>query len=134
MKPFAVALASAFALSTSSLAAEAPDAAILDARISEGLDKLGVVGLGVAVWTPKGTYARGFGVTNVESGEKVSAETAFYIASSTKSFTALAMKTPSHVIISSILGPSRKTSFYNWAVNMRAHEIANASLQFKSQS
>ena len=49
-------------------------------------------------------------------------------------FTALAMKTPSHVIISSILGPSRKTSFYNWAVNMRAHEIANASLQFKSQS
>ncbi len=96
MKPFAVALASAFALSTSSLAAEAPDAAILDARISEGLDKLGVVGLGVAVWTPKGTYARGFGVTNVESGEKVSAETAFYIASSTKSFTALAMNILHH--------------------------------------
>jgi CubicO group peptidase (beta-lactamase class C family) len=71
-----------------------PDAmrAELDARIGRAFERVGVAaGLGVAVYTRHGTYARGFGVTDVETREPVTADTAFYIASSTKSFTALAM-------------------------------------------
>lgn len=78
----------------------APPASItadLDARIAEGLAKLGAVqGVAVAVYTPDGVYAKGFGVTDIDTGEPVTEDTAFYIASSTKSFTALAMNILHH--------------------------------------
>ncbi len=47
-------------------------------------------GLGVAVYSPDAAYARGFGVTTVGATEQATADTAFYIASSTKSLTSLA--------------------------------------------
>ncbi len=52
----------------------------------------GIPGLSMAVYTPGGVYARGFGVTDVRTGESVDETTAFYVASSTKSFTALALQ------------------------------------------
>ena len=64
----------------------------LDARIVESLDRLETVqGLSVAVYTPDGVYTQGFGAADMETGERVTEDTAFYIASSTKSFLALAM-------------------------------------------
>src|SRR5688500_6780825 len=48
-------------------------------------------GLGVAVYSRQGVYARGFGLADVDTRERASAETAFFIASSTKSLTALAL-------------------------------------------
>jgi CubicO group peptidase (beta-lactamase class C family) len=48
-------------------------------------------GLAVAVYTPDGTYSRAFGFADLESGARASADTAFYIASSTKPLTALAL-------------------------------------------
>lgn len=45
----------------------------------------------VAVYSRQGVYARGFGLADVDTRERVSADTAFYIASSTKSVTALAL-------------------------------------------
>lgn len=64
----------------------------IDAAVARALAKLdGAPGLGVAVYTPQGTYARGFGLADVEAGKRADADTAYYIASSTKSFTALAM-------------------------------------------
>ncbi len=69
----------------------------IDRAVAEGLAALKVVqGLGVAVYTQDGAFARGFGVANIETGEKAMADTAFYIASSTKSFTALAMNALHH--------------------------------------
>jgi CubicO group peptidase (beta-lactamase class C family) len=53
-------------------------------------------GMAVAVYTPQGVYVRGLGVTDVKTGERVSADTAFYIASTTKAFTALAMNSLAH--------------------------------------
>jgi CubicO group peptidase (beta-lactamase class C family) len=50
-------------------------------------------GIAVAVYTPDGIYARGFGVTDIETGERAHADTAFYIASSTKPLTALTLAT-----------------------------------------
>jgi CubicO group peptidase (beta-lactamase class C family) len=47
-------------------------------------------GVGVAVYAPEGVYVRGAGVTDVLTRERTTEDTAFYIASSTKSFTALA--------------------------------------------
>ncbi len=47
--------------------------------------------LGVAVYSRQGVYARAFGLADVDTRERVSAETAFFIASSTKSVTALAL-------------------------------------------
>lgn len=77
--------------STSTPPLEATFAAELDAVIGGALARLGVVpGLAVAIYSREGAYARGFGVTNVETGERASADTAFYIASSTKPLTALA--------------------------------------------
>lgn len=67
-------------------------AADLDARAAEGLAKLNTVqGVAIAVYTPDGVYAKGFGVTDIDTGAPADADTAFYIASSTKPFTALAM-------------------------------------------
>lgn len=64
----------------------------IDEFVETAMDQLGVVpGFSLAVYTPDGVYARGFGVTDIETGDPVSAETAFYIASSTKSFVALTM-------------------------------------------
>jgi CubicO group peptidase (beta-lactamase class C family) len=48
-------------------------------------------GLAVAVYSPDGAYARGFGTTDIVTGEPVSADTAFYVASVTKPLTALAL-------------------------------------------
>ncbi|MGH8242842.1 MAG: serine hydrolase domain-containing protein [Steroidobacteraceae bacterium] len=47
--------------------------------------------LGVAVYSREGVYARGFGFADVGTRERASADTAFFIASSTKSVTALAL-------------------------------------------
>ncbi len=56
------------------------------------MDRLGAVpGLAVAVYMRDGAYVRGFGVTDVETGERADADTSFYIASSTKPLTALAL-------------------------------------------
>jgi len=64
----------------------------IDAAIARALERLGVApGFAVAAYTREGVYARGFGVTDVGTGERVSADTAFYIASSTKPLTALAL-------------------------------------------
>ena len=53
-------------------------------------------GVAVAVYTPEGVYTRGLGVTDVSTGERVTEDTAFYIASTTKAFTALAMNSIAH--------------------------------------
>jgi len=69
-----------------------PAAAALDAGVTRALAKFDAVpGLAVAVYSPEGTYARGFGWADAEAGKRSDADTAYYIASSTKSFTALAM-------------------------------------------
>ncbi len=47
-------------------------------------------GLGVGVYSREGVHARGFGLADLETRERASPDTAFYIASSTKSMTALA--------------------------------------------
>ncbi|WP_166745594.1 serine hydrolase domain-containing protein [Sphingomonas naasensis] len=53
-------------------------------------------GLAVAVYSPDGTYARGFGVTELRAGRPVDADTCFYIGSSTKPLTALTLATMAH--------------------------------------
>jgi len=56
-----------------------------------------VPGLGVAVVRDGAVvYARGFGVTDYDSNTQVTADTLFYIASSTKSFTGLAINLLDH--------------------------------------
>ncbi len=47
--------------------------------------------LSVAVYSRQGTYARAFGVADVNTRERASEETCFYLASSTKSMTAMAL-------------------------------------------
>lgn len=47
--------------------------------------------LGVAVYSREGVYARGFGLADIDTREHASADTAFFIASSTKSVTALTL-------------------------------------------
>jgi CubicO group peptidase (beta-lactamase class C family) len=42
------------------------------------------------VYSREGVYARGFGLADIDTRERASADTAFYVASSTKSMTALA--------------------------------------------
>lgn len=70
-----------------------PLAADLDAAVSRAMGVGVSPGLGVAVYSRDGVYTRGFGVTDVGANERVSADTAFYIASSTKPLTALALAT-----------------------------------------
>lgn len=66
----------------------------IDTRVNDALAMLEVVqGLSVAVYTPNGVYARGFGVTDINTGELATKDTSFYIASSTKSMLAIAMAT-----------------------------------------
>jgi CubicO group peptidase (beta-lactamase class C family) len=67
-------------------------AADIDAAAASAMAEIGVVpGLAVAVWTPEGTYTRGFGVVDLEGGTPVTPQTLFYAASSTKAMTGLAM-------------------------------------------
>jgi len=69
----------------------------IDEIVSKAMGELELVpGFALAIYTPSGTYARGFGVTDIETQESVSADTAFYIASTTKAFTGLAMNILHH--------------------------------------
>lgn len=69
-----------------------PMADELDAAVAFAMQRLNAVaGLAVAVYTREGVYARGFGVTDVTTGERADADTAFYIASATKPLTSLAL-------------------------------------------
>ncbi len=62
-----------------------------DDLIEGALKRLPVPGLAMSVVVGDGiVFARGFGVADIENGVTATAETDFYIASSTKSFTALA--------------------------------------------
>jgi CubicO group peptidase (beta-lactamase class C family) len=64
----------------------------IDAAIVHAMSRVELApGLAVAVYTPDGTYSRAFGFADLESGARASADTAFYIASSTKPLTALAL-------------------------------------------
>lgn len=72
-------------------------AADTDAAVARAMNALAVApGLSVAVYSREGVYARGFGVTDVETGERAGADTAFYIASSTKPLTAMALAAAAH--------------------------------------
>lgn len=53
-------------------------------------------GLALAVYSPHETYVRGIGVTDTDTGERVTPDTVFYIASNTKAVTALAMNLLHH--------------------------------------
>lgn len=68
-------------------------ASALDAFIRKAMDRTEAVpGLAVAVVDGEGAvHTAGFGVADVETGAPVNADTRFYIASSTKSFTALSI-------------------------------------------
>lgn len=78
-------------------AAAGPDAARFradaDAFIRRAMDQVGVVpGLSIAVVDGEDVVlTAGYGVADIETGAPVTADTRFYIASSTKSFTALAV-------------------------------------------
>jgi CubicO group peptidase (beta-lactamase class C family) len=62
----------------------------LDGHIRRGMERLGTVpGLSVAVYSPDGVFTRGYGVTDVNTGQSADADTSFYIASSTKPLTSL---------------------------------------------
>lgn len=64
----------------------------LDARIDGAMRRMGTTpGIAVAAYTPRGRYVRAFGVTDVTTGERADVDTAFYIGSSTKPLTALAL-------------------------------------------
>ena len=64
----------------------------LDTVIDAAMQRIGAApGLSVAVYSPDGVYARGFGVSDVTTGARADADTAFYIASCTKPLTALAL-------------------------------------------
>lgn len=90
---FAVA---AILLAPQSASADPDDArfrADTDAFIRRAMDQVGVVpGLSIAVVDGEDVVlTAGYGVADIETGAPVSADTRFYIASSTKSFTALAV-------------------------------------------
>ncbi|MEZ6023224.1 MAG: serine hydrolase domain-containing protein [Hyphomonadaceae bacterium] len=72
-------------------AREHPLATEFDAAVAQVMALNVSPGLAFAVFTADGTYARGLGVTDLETGERADADTAFYIASSTKPLTALAL-------------------------------------------
>jgi CubicO group peptidase (beta-lactamase class C family) len=69
-----------------------PLTAEFDDAIGQAVATLPAVpGLAVAVYTRDGVYVRGFGVTDMGTREPATADTAFYIASTTKPLTALAI-------------------------------------------
>ena len=92
--------ATALIACTTSRAAEPPPLAVsddIDALVEGALAEIGVpAGVAVAVYTPDGVYARGFGLADVDTGEPATADTAFYIASTTKAFTAMTMNALAH--------------------------------------
>jgi CubicO group peptidase (beta-lactamase class C family) len=63
----------------------------IDAAVERALALDLAPALGVGVYTRQGVYAKGFGLADIDTRERVSADTAFYVASSTKSMTALAL-------------------------------------------
>ena len=63
----------------------------VDAAVARAMALNMTPGLAVAVYTREGVYARGFGVTDVSTSAPADADTAFYIASSTKPLTSLAL-------------------------------------------
>ncbi|GAA3146982.1 CubicO group peptidase (beta-lactamase class C family) [Kribbella aluminosa] len=63
----------------------------LAAKIQAGMAKYAIPGAGLGVWYRGREYVRGFGVTSVDTGEPVSADTVFRIGSTTKTFTATAI-------------------------------------------
>ena len=64
----------------------------IDTKVTDGLTTLkNVQGISLGIYTHKGTYTKGYGVADIETGASVNENTAFYIASSTKPLTALAM-------------------------------------------
>ena len=79
------------AIMTNSIANE------IDQLVRIAMQELKVVpGFALSIYTPGGNYVRGFGVTDIETNEAVSGDTAFYIASTTKAFTALALNSLHH--------------------------------------
>lgn len=63
----------------------------LDAAIARAMALNLTPGLAIAIYSREGVYARGLGVTDIVTNEPADADTAFYIASSTKPLTALAL-------------------------------------------
>ncbi|MFL0355570.1 serine hydrolase [Erythrobacter sp. GH1-10] len=64
----------------------------LEDLVVAGLDELSSIqGVSLAIYTPESQCVAGFGVTDIDTQEEVTADTAFYIASSTKSMFALAL-------------------------------------------
>ena len=64
----------------------------IDQQITDALIEFEAIqGLSIAVYTPSGIYVQGFGVTDLDTGEKTTKDTAFYVASSTKSMVAIAL-------------------------------------------
>ncbi|NIK57667.1 serine hydrolase [Kribbella shirazensis] len=60
-------------------------------KIEAGMAKYAIPGAGLGVWYRGREYVRGFGVTSVDTGEAVSADTVFRIGSTSKTFTATAI-------------------------------------------
>ena len=81
-----------FSVFTSFLAAQTPSDQALDQMLERAFSSGAVPGMSVAVVQGDHVvYARGFGVTDVFRNNPVKPETPFYIASTTKSLTALAV-------------------------------------------
>lgn len=97
-RSFFVALATTILLSSCATHVELFDPELqfsqeLDAQLTELVSAADTsAGISVAVYTPSGTYLRGFGIADATTGELVTPDTAFYIASSTKSFVSLTMQ------------------------------------------
>ena len=77
--------------SSASTAAEPVAIGRLADRIEAGMAKYAIPGAGLGVWYRGREYVRGFGVTNVDTNEPVSPDTAFRIGSTSKTFTATAI-------------------------------------------
>ncbi|MEU8221023.1 serine hydrolase domain-containing protein [Kribbella sp. NPDC048915] len=60
-------------------------------KVEAGLAKYAIPGVGLGVWYRGREYVRGFGVTNVDTGDAVTADTAFRVGSTSKTFTATAI-------------------------------------------
>ncbi|GAA1152268.1 serine hydrolase domain-containing protein [Kribbella jejuensis] len=60
-------------------------------KIEAGMAKYAIPGAGLGVWYRGREYMRGFGVTNLDTKEPVSPDTAFRIGSTSKTFTATAI-------------------------------------------
>ncbi len=71
---------------------ELPNASEIDKAIQDALTKVKLVsGFSVSIYSQNGGFSKGYGVSDIRTGEKVTPDTVFYIASSTKSMVALAL-------------------------------------------